>query len=164
MCSGQKEEAEDEMGNVAEGQVKEDLAGFVEFFLLCVLIFLYTRYIRERVMSACAKVPPQACKGLGSEPLFITSSLGGHRRLGATVLGSRKTMKIKQGSVMVRIAFWQDHFGCITWENRKEQDWRLLQSSRHVIMNAQIRGELVWKQQKIDSREIQKLELAGLGI
>lgn len=34
MCSGQKEEAEDEMGNAAEGQVKEDLAGFVEFFLL----------------------------------------------------------------------------------------------------------------------------------
>ena len=40
---------------------------------------------------------------------------------------------------MVRIAFWQDHFSCITWKNRKEQDWRLLQSSRHVLMNAQIR-------------------------
>lgn len=68
MYSGQKEEAEDEMGNAAEGQVKEDLAGFVEFFLLCVLIFLYTRYIRERVMSACAKVPPRLAKDWGLNP------------------------------------------------------------------------------------------------
>ena len=44
---------------------------------------------------------------------------------------------------MVRIAFCQDHFSCITWKNRKEQDRRLQQSSRQVIMNAQGRGELV---------------------
>ena len=52
------------MGKVAEGQVKEDLAGLVEFFLLCLILF-YTRYIRECVMNACAKVPPRPAKDWG---------------------------------------------------------------------------------------------------
>lgn len=58
---------------------------------------------------------------------------------------------------MVRIAFCQDHFSCITWKNRKEQDRRLLQSSRQVIMNAQGRGELV--ENRVENRFKGNLEV-----
>lgn len=52
------------MGKVAEGQVKDDLASLVEFFLLCLILF-YTRYIRECVMNACVKVSPRLAKDWG---------------------------------------------------------------------------------------------------
>lgn len=63
MGNREKEEAEDEMGKVVEGWVKEDLAGLVEFFLPCFSILFCTRYIRKCAMITCAKVPPTSAGG-----------------------------------------------------------------------------------------------------
>lgn len=110
-----------------------------------VLNFICTRYTGERVKNAHVQVAPPICRiilfGVGTWASVCNKFPRAAPKAEGYCFRIWGDWCWKQGSVVIRIAFWQDHSSWMCWKDMKGQDRRFLPSAREVIMNAQTKRE-----------------------